>query len=110
MQENSIGRVTMTFMRDNPEHEAAWEIIQGIPKGKRTGYICACIAERERMDLLAEMICQKISTIRRPPPPIKSEIINQPNQTGEAEKVKNNLLGFLSALESKGDDEPDPLF
>ena len=108
MQENSIGRVTMTFMRDNPEHEAAWEIIQGIPKGKRTGYICACIAERERMDLLAEMICQKIRTSRSSPP--ATEIINHPNQTGEAEKVKNNLLGLLSALESKGDDEPDPLF
>ncbi len=51
MAENRIRRMPLPLSLDNPLHAEALTIIEGIPKGKRTEFICKKICAGEIEEL-----------------------------------------------------------
>ena len=91
----------MTLTMSSPVQRRAWELIQSIPKGKRTQEIC-------------EMLCRgsdnsvtlgEIRTVIREELRRVSITTTNSEQPGEAEKeeIADEFLDFLSSLHTGGD-------
>lgn len=102
MPEN-IRVFAMSLSMDNPEQRAAWKLLQGLPKGSRTDYVCRRLTEREHSEELAAIVYASAmkaldeygGMITKP----------DPNRQIAAGNVDDDILGFLSALQNEGDDE-----
>lgn len=98
MAEKKVKRVTLTLSPDNPIHKEAWSILREIPRGKRTAYICKCLAESERA--LDAVIYDSVARALREYGTISLKTTNADREAGE---VAENFFGFLSALEKEGE-------
>ena len=107
MAENRIRRMPLPLSLDNPLHTKALMIIEGIPKGKRTEFICKkiCAGENEELspalkNAIYECVKQAIRNqggISVQPTVIRAEVPD--NKSDEKEEIENNLFGFLASLE-----------
>lgn len=97
MAEKKNKRVTLTLSLSNPIHEEAWRILQGIPKGRRTAYICKCLTESERA--LGTVIYDSVARALREYGTIPLEKTNRDREAGE---VAENFFGFLDSLQKEG--------
>jgi len=98
---DNVERIGITFLMDNSLHQKAWDILQGIPKGGRTEYICKCLTEKRRTEELATVVYMSVKkaldeyegvTARQAKP-------DKP-QTNEADEIKKNLFGFMASLQN----------
>ena len=107
MAENRIRRMPLPLSLDNPLHAKALAIIEGIPKGKRTEFICnkICAGENEELspalkNAIYECVKQAIRDqggIAVQPTVIQAEA--QDNASDARDEIENNLFGFLASLE-----------
>ena len=110
MEDNHIRKIALTLNMKIPLQAAAYEKLQNIPKGKRTGFVCERIAAGEQLYELPPAVLNAVSeciqkALREYGPiqaPAAPPSVQQPGEAGEARK---NFLGFLSTLEDEGEDE-----
>ena len=86
---------------DKSLHQKVWDILQSIPKGGRTEYICKCILAKEQSDNIADVVYKSVKKVlaeqgRMPERPAE---LNKP-KTREAEEIKKNLFGFMASLQN----------
>lgn len=107
-------RVTLTLMPDRPLHVAAATILEAIPKGKRTAFICERIVNgADKKDMLEEIRTIIRDTIKEnfsqaSNIQIQPQTYQEPEKTqtdDAAEEIRKNIFGFLASLE-EGDDGP----
>lgn len=107
MAENRIRRMPLPLSLDNPLHAKALTIIENVPKGKRTEFICKkiCAGENENFspalkNAIYECVKQAIRDqggISVQPTVIQAEAPD--NTSDEKDEIENNLFGFLASLE-----------
>ncbi len=114
MDEKRIRRMPLPLCLDNPLHMEALKIIEAIPKGKRTEFICKKVVAKEDAvspalrNAMYEAVMQALrehGAISVQQPAAASEEQEPPQDTGEAQTARSNFLGFLATL--KGDDEDE---
>jgi len=107
MAENRIRRMPLPLSLDNQLHAKALTIIENVPKGKRTEFICnkICAGENEELspalkNAIYECVKQAIRDqggISVQPTVIQAEV--QDNASDAKNEIENNLFGFLASLE-----------
>ena len=107
MAENRIRRMPLPLSLDNQLHAKALTIIENVPKGKRTEFICnkICAGENEELspalkNAIYECVKQAIRDqggIAVQPTVIQAEV--QDNVSDAKDEIENNLFGFLASLE-----------
>ena len=107
MAENRIRRMPLPLSLDNPLHAEALAIREGIPKGKRTEFICKkiCAGENEELspalkNAIYECVKQAIRDqggISVQPTVIQTDA--QENASDDKDEIENNLFGFLASLD-----------
>jgi len=116
MDGKRIRRMPLPLCLDNPLHMKALKIIEAIPKGKRTEFICKKITAKEDeispalRKAMYEAVMQALrehGAISVQQPAAASEEQEPPQDTGEARTARNNFLGFLATLRGDEDDEDE---
>ena len=79
----------------NPEHEKAWRLLMEVPAGQRNQYLVDVILEKEEREILRKLIQE---TVREE---LKSGGMPHP-EASVRETIPNQMLDFLSKLESSG--------
>jgi len=107
MAENRIRRMPLPLSLDNQLHAKALTIIENVPKGKRTEFICnkICAGENEELspalkNAIYECVKQAIRDqggISVQPTVIQAEV--QDNVSDAKDEIENNLFGFLASLD-----------
>lgn len=98
---DNVERMGITFLMDNPLHQKAWDILQGIPKGGRTEYICKCLTEKRRTEELAAVVYTSVKKAldEYGDVTVKQSRANE-TQTNEADEIRKNLFGFMASLQN----------
>ena len=99
-------RCTLTLYTTNPLHIRAWRILEKIPKGQRTEYICRLLTTQDRSKRLETIVYDSVLKALREHGSA-AVIQNNSKSSDEADEVEKNFFGFLSTLQVKGDDIAD---
>jgi hypothetical protein len=85
-------------------HRQAWEILSVIPRGRRTEAVCRMLIEHREQSSLQKIIRKAVREELQAygGPPAKT---TTPKQTPKAEAVRDDILGFLVALQKEGDED-----
>ena len=90
-------RLNLSFSMASPTQRQAWKRLMDIPAGKRTEHVCRMICEhknqQELLDAVRQAVRQELQGSQ-----IKIEAAPQ------AERIQDDVLGFLAALQEEGDD------
>ena len=107
MSEKTIRRMPLPLSPENPLHARALKIIEGIPKGKRTEFICKkiCAGEDEEISLsLKNAIYECVKKAIRDQggvtvQPTVTEVVTPTVTDDERDEIDRNFFGFLASLE-----------
>ena len=99
MNKEEKARIGLMLYMDNPLHRSAWELLQKIPKGSRTEYICKCITEKHRAEELSAVVYSSIKRALDEYEGIAPKPENTP-KTKEAGEIRKNLFGFMASLQN----------
>ena len=87
----------------SPLQREAWERLSAIPAGQRTEAVCRAVCRMHELDSLVEtvraVIREELHSVEFISTKEKSE---QPQYAGD---VDEDILGFLFALQTEGDDD-----
>ena len=109
MVESKIRRMPLPLSPENPLHARALKIIEGVPKGKRTEFICKkiCAGEDEEIspalkNAIYECVKKAIRDQGLAPAP-RPQVITTESENGkevkkESDEIRRNLFGFMNSL------------
>ena len=100
-------RFGTTLFLDNPLHRQAWEILSAVPAGQRTNWLCLALCQQaQREQFLRDMETGIRKALESS---VDSTNTSQPQKT---ERVNDDVLGFLRALQEEGEEREtnDPIF
>ena len=85
-------------------HRQAWEILSVIPRGRRTEAVCRMLIEYREQSSLQKIIRKAVREELQAygGSPTKT---TKPEQTPKIEAVRDDILGFLVALQEEGDED-----
>jgi hypothetical protein len=109
MAESKIRRMPLPLSLNNPLHTKALKIIEEIPKGKRTEFICKkiCAGENEELSpALRKAIYECVKQAVRDqglapaaqPQGITDEAEKDKGQSKESDEIRKNLFCFMNSL------------
>lgn len=104
---NPARRFGTTLYLDNPLHRQAWEILSAVPAGQRTNWLCLALCQQaQREQFLRDMETGIRKALESS---VDSTNTSQPQKT---ERVNDDVLGFLRALQEEGEEREtnDPIF
>ena len=116
MDEKRIRRMPLPLCLDNPLHMEALKIIEAIPKGKRTEFICKKVTakEDEVSPALRNAMYEAVKQALREhgAVSVQQATVVEPEQSQEekdahAKEVERNFFGFLKELQAMGEEDKD---
>ncbi len=87
-------RLHLRFSMQRPEQRRAYEILSGIPAGRRMGYICALVNQEARLCDLEQRIINAVKTAL-------SSCTSQMNplkEENKEEEIRGDIMDFLHSL------------
>lgn len=72
---------------DNPEHRQAWEVLQGVPEGKKNQFVVSAILKAKERECLERIIRQAVREEMRNAAPLQKQ-----------EEIPEQMLEFLEQL------------
>ncbi len=86
------------------DHRQAWEILSAIPRGRRTDAVCRMLIEHREQSSLQKIIQKAVREELRAygGPPAGT---TTPEHAPKAGEVRDDILGFLVALQKEGDED-----
>jgi len=98
MQSKEFKRFTLSLNMDNPFHRQVWAILEKIPKGNRTEYVCKKITGQQSKNELAQTVYENtLHALKDYGGNIQPTPVEETN-LDEAEEISSNLFGFLASL------------
>lgn len=116
MNEKRIRRMPLPLCLDNPLHMEALKIIEAIPKGKRTEFICKKVTAKEDAvspalrNAMYEAVKQALrehGAVSVQQATVVEPERSQEEKDAQAKEFERNFLGFLKELEAMGEGEED---
>lgn len=87
---------------ENPEHQRAWEILQGVPEGQKNLFLVRAILQEDLAQHLEEMVRravrEEVGEIRLEKKPVPAEPEVPVPEIQEPE-IPGQMLDFLSRIE-----------
>ena len=96
-------RIQLTFAMSSPEQKRAWEVLQAIPKGRRTKEICRLICGGSDNTVTLGEIRAVIREELQNVSVVKTEEVKKDADETEEGEIGDGFLDFMSALNG-GDD------
>ena len=96
-------RIQLTFAMSSPEQKRAWEVLQAIPKGRRTKEICRLICGGSDNTVTLGEIRAVIREELQNVSVVKTEESKKDADETEEGEIGDGFLDFMSALNG-GDD------
>lgn len=87
-----VMRIGLRLALGNEKQRRAWELIQAIPKGKRTERICEMLIGCKEQEALEETIYRAVKRA------LCEEGIYRKEEKKRQEEIGKNVLDFLSTL------------
>ena len=87
-----VVRIGLRLALGNEKQRRAWELIQAIPKGKRTERICEMLISCKEQEALEETIYRAVKRA------LCEEGRYGKDEKGRQEEIGENVLDFLSSL------------
>lgn len=115
MDESRIRRIPFPLSLDNPLHKEVLEILQGVPRGKRTEFICRKITAKPNDEMspayrkaMVECVLEALRQhgVSSTPQPQETIVQNasEDNETDElAKEIHRNIFSFLDTLNQDDD-------
>ena len=96
-------RIQLTFAMSSAEQKRAWELLQAIPKGRRTKEICRLICRGSDNTVTLGEIRAVIREELQNVSVVKTEAVKEDADETEEGEIGGGFLDFMSALNG-GDD------
>ena len=87
-----VKRIGLRLALGNEKQRRAWELIQAIPKGKRTEHICEMLISCKEQEALEETIYRAVKRA------LCEEGIYRKEKKERQEEIGENMLDFLASL------------
>ena len=91
-------RIQLTFAMSSPEQKQAWEVLQAIPKGRRTKEICRLICGGSDNTVTLGEIRAVIREELQNVSVVKTEEVKKDADETEEGEIGDGFLDFMSAL------------
>ena len=91
-------RIQLTFAMSSPEQKRAWELLQAIPKGRRTKEICRLICGGSDNTVTLGEIRAVIREELQNVSVLKTEEVKKDADETEEGEIGDGCLDFMSAL------------
>lgn len=98
-----IRRLNLSLFLSSPLHREAWELLQSLPAGQRTEYVCRAVCrmqdQRAVLDAVRDVLSDKTAAVPQTHPHHEK----QDGQSEQAGDISQDVLDFLNMLQN-GDD------
>ena len=91
-------------MASNRQRQA-WKRIAAVPPGRRTDFVCQAVLRASEAEALLNAVRDTIRAELR-----GATVKKEEKQQAEAGEIRDDILGFLRALQDDGGDGPDSIF